>query len=660
MRALAEDSGELSRIVEQAREAGLPEHIVTGGVDRLVRRRVERVPLRARPLLQIAALLGRQPDLDILAATDPQSEVEDWLDTCAELNLFEFFDGVWRFSHEKLRETLLADMTAGEKRALHRRIAVAYEQVYPNHGEQAGSLAYHWGQAGEIGKEMQFTAQAGTLALRGGAFSEALKFLSRARELVAKLNTVPPQGDGKVGPLALRQAILERQLADVFYGLGNISQSREHLQNALSLLKVPIPPKGIYTRIGREIFKQIWHRAAPKRTFGRAPIGSEYSAPLLEAIRAHERLALITWIQGDLPTGLLTVIRGVNLAEHLGTPAEMARNYADFAVGLGTLRLSNLAEQYIVQALNISKGLGDLATRLWVCVSVATYYVGLGQWEESREKYVESLEIADRIKDRIRLQDSARFLAWQTRYQGEFGRAAQMQRDLYAMAERGQDPLYQAYALIGRGDVELPLGKYDSAAEALAKAAHLTETQRMNIPNSVIWNYGLLASAYWRLHDQNQAIEAAYATINAIKNTRLASFFAGGGFVGAAEVLLSLWESGNQSHTQAAQQTCKSLYSFAWRYPAFQPAALRLNGLAAWLGGNQRRASVLWQRSLEAARSLGMPHEAGLIQYEIGRHAPHGEARTTALREARDIFGQLGAMGDLVRVRGLLTRSQVD
>jgi hypothetical protein len=66
VRALAEEAGQLDQIDHMS----LPSTVSTGGMQMVLRRRLNRVPEQARALLQVAAISGRELDLNILRAVE--------------------------------------------------------------------------------------------------------------------------------------------------------------------------------------------------------------------------------------------------------------------------------------------------------------------------------------------------------------------------------------------------------------------------------------------------------------------------------------------------------------------------------------------------------------------------------------------------------------
>jgi tetratricopeptide (TPR) repeat protein len=179
VRALAEESGGLANIGEVT----LPAQIFTGGVQRLVERRLQHVAAGDFPLLQLAAVLGRQIDLPVLQTVIASSS-DSWLLRCANVAVLEVQGGQWRFAHDKLREGVLRQLSSEQRIALNRQAAEGIIAAYANDlAPQAGRLAGHYQQVGDAEREADYAQQAGDYATKIYAYSEALRFYSRALEL---------------------------------------------------------------------------------------------------------------------------------------------------------------------------------------------------------------------------------------------------------------------------------------------------------------------------------------------------------------------------------------------------------------------------------------------------------------------------------------------
>jgi tetratricopeptide (TPR) repeat protein len=198
VRALAEDAGQLDRIGTTT----LPSAVFSGGIQRIVARRLELVPRNAQALLRKAAVMGRQLDLNVLKALlkggaggkddlplqhHPQMDLAEWLAICSDAAVIEVYEERWRFTHDKLREGVLALADKLELPQLHREVALAIERIYSDAPEQTVTLAYHWEMAGDVQKILHYTTAAGERALRNGANRTAKAFIYRA---LTALNTL--------------------------------------------------------------------------------------------------------------------------------------------------------------------------------------------------------------------------------------------------------------------------------------------------------------------------------------------------------------------------------------------------------------------------------------------------------------------------------------
>jgi tetratricopeptide (TPR) repeat protein len=194
MRVLADESGQLDAIGQQP----LPTHITAGGVQQVVQRRLARVPEVARPLLNCAAVAGRQLNEAVLQALVAQGAVAapldlaGWLILCADTAVLELHDAQWRFSHDKLREGVLAALSPMDRARLHRQVAEAIESTYPQRPEWAQTLVKHWQEAGDAEREMVYAPTAVHQMLRLFNYAELLSL--GWRTLAWMLNLLSPMG----------------------------------------------------------------------------------------------------------------------------------------------------------------------------------------------------------------------------------------------------------------------------------------------------------------------------------------------------------------------------------------------------------------------------------------------------------------------------------
>jgi class 3 adenylate cyclase/tetratricopeptide (TPR) repeat protein len=126
---------------------GEPTVDVPDSVHDVVRRRVGRMSVEAKEALILAAVLGRDFDVHLVAAlTGGDEGLLDALDEAARARLIEETGANrYRFSHALVRATLLGQLSETRKQRLHRRAGDVIENWRP---DDVAALAHHFTEAG--------------------------------------------------------------------------------------------------------------------------------------------------------------------------------------------------------------------------------------------------------------------------------------------------------------------------------------------------------------------------------------------------------------------------------------------------------------------------------------------------------------------------------
>ncbi|HEX6385827.1 MAG TPA: AAA family ATPase [Anaerolineae bacterium] len=647
VRALAEEAGQLEKIGLST----LPASVFTGGLQRLVERRLNQVPATAQPPLRFAAIAGRAIDLALIRAAFPAIDAESWLTACANAAVVAVQDGRWQFAHDKLREGLLANLPDEECRALHRQVAAAIEAVYPGSPDQMAALTYHWATAGDRGKEGHYAALAGEQALRSGANREAVRFLERALGLL----TTTDQDEER---LQLQQAQLRRQLGQAYLGLGRLAESRAYLQETVASLGWPVPaqPGLLAATLLRQVLTQVWHRYRPG--WGARRVSPERVAVLLEATRAYQQLAEIYYFANETMQTLNAGLHALNLSESAGPSPELARAYANMCVIAGLMSQDKMAQAYGRRALATARQVDDLPALAWVLLLSGTHDASNGRWFHIRQKAEQAIALCRRTGDQRILGLSLGLLALVPYHQGHFAQSAQLYADWLAAATEIDNVQHQGFGLFGQSENALRLGTLDKAAALAQEGLTLLDEQTEDtVENRTakLRGYGLLAAARLRQGEQQAAQQAADAALGLMVQlalpTRVTSLE---GFAGAVEVYLTLWEINGRTTmlVRASRQACAGLRRYARVFAIGQPRTWLWRGVYEWLNGRPARARRAWQKSLAAAERLDMPLEKTLVHYQISRHTT-GAEREAHLNQAAALFTRLEAAHELAQVEKL-------
>jgi hypothetical protein len=205
-------------------ELGLPQSLreVIGG-------RVERLGGDSGAVLGVAAVIGREFELELLSRVSGRSEDEllDILERAIRASLLTESDqvlGQFGFAHALVNHTLYEGLSATRRARLHRLTAEALEDLSGGQpDERLGELAHHWLRAAapaEEGRVLEYCRRAGERALAGLAPGEALRWFEQGLELLERQasSAVEPRcefligiGDAQrqVGDPGFRETLLE-------------------------------------------------------------------------------------------------------------------------------------------------------------------------------------------------------------------------------------------------------------------------------------------------------------------------------------------------------------------------------------------------------------------------------------------------------------------
>ncbi len=153
--------------------------------------RLDRLGPAAKNVAQVGAAIGRDFSHELLAAAVPiaEPELREALAASSKPSLV-FQRGVpptaeYLFKHALVQDTAYSTLLRGPRQALHRRIAEALEQRFPDLVETRPEiLAHHYGEAAIADKAVTYWHRAGKLSVAKSAVHEAIAQLRRALGLL--------------------------------------------------------------------------------------------------------------------------------------------------------------------------------------------------------------------------------------------------------------------------------------------------------------------------------------------------------------------------------------------------------------------------------------------------------------------------------------------
>jgi DNA-binding CsgD family transcriptional regulator len=187
-------------------EHGAPMRVrLPESVREVIGRRLNRLSDACTATLGIAAVLGREFELALLARVSETSadELLTRLDAALSARLLDEGAqlGHFRFSHALIQETLYDELSVAQRGRLHRRVAEELETLGTD--ERLDALAYHCGRAAALGladKAVEYSVRAAERATAQYAWEGAVAHYERALEALELLS---PRDERRRGELLL-------------------------------------------------------------------------------------------------------------------------------------------------------------------------------------------------------------------------------------------------------------------------------------------------------------------------------------------------------------------------------------------------------------------------------------------------------------------------
>ena len=188
---------ELARLLDAERDEADPLTAVAPGggvpssVRDVVRRRIARLPEATVPVLEVAAVIGRDVDVDLLstAAGNGLDGVLDAIEPAVVHRLMAPLPDrptTFRFSHALVREVVADDVSALRRARIHLAVADALDERSGGLDDAAEILAEHLWAAAPLGVGQRAAGaleHAAEVAVRRYAFESAEGLLARAAQL---------------------------------------------------------------------------------------------------------------------------------------------------------------------------------------------------------------------------------------------------------------------------------------------------------------------------------------------------------------------------------------------------------------------------------------------------------------------------------------------
>ena len=428
-------------------EVTLDVRALPDSVREVIGARVLRLGKEAGRILSVAAVIGRDFDLNLLAAATntEQDDVLDVLDAAGTVSLVrELTDapGHFSFAHALIQRTLYEDLGPTRGARAHRHVAEALEELCGGTpGTRVGELARHWFSATQpidLTKAIGYSQLAGDAALLALAPGDALRYYSQALDLCSQASDVDPL---LAIDLGIGLGTAQRQTGDPAY-----RDTLLHAANQAAVL-------GDTDRLVQAVLAN--NRGFLSNLFG---IDTEKVNALELAQRQlpvdhRDRALALALLCQELTIGSSLERRqaladeAIAIAETSGDDATMVRVLNAVMHPLGVPHLIEQSLRWSDEALVRSQRLGDPVLLFWTLAYRVYYTTNAGNLDE-RDRCLDMVEtLADQLNQPILDWSSGFLAAAKAQIAGDNDLADQLARLAYEIGtESGQADALLVYS----------------------------------------------------------------------------------------------------------------------------------------------------------------------------------------------------------------------
>jgi class 3 adenylate cyclase/tetratricopeptide (TPR) repeat protein len=407
--------------------------------------RVGRLGQDAERVLSVAAVIGRDFDLDVLARATSTSEDDllDILEAASAVTLVrEIADtpGHYNFAHALIQHTLYEDLGLTRRARAHRQVAEALEELCGDRpGSRIGELARHWFNATQpidLDKAISYSRQAGDAALLALAPGDALRYYAQALGLFAHAEAPDPI----LGlDLAIGLGIAQRQTGDPTF--------RDTLLDAAHrAVELGETDRLVAAALAND---RGWHSAVGTVDAEKVEV-LEMALEHLSADQRERALVLatlcseLTW-GSPLDRRQALADEALAIADASGDDATIVRVLNHIAYPLGVPQLLEQSLRRTSEAMDRAERIGDPALRFWAAL-----------WREFVAHCAADIDEADRcieIANSLAEQLNDSNVHWvnsftrtvRAQISGDIDQAEQLAEEAFRIGTEGNEPDTAAY-----------------------------------------------------------------------------------------------------------------------------------------------------------------------------------------------------------------------
>ncbi len=485
--------------------ASVDDIVIPDSLRGLLMARIDRLEEETRRTLQLAAVIGRSFHYRVLerisgaaGRLDEQIrllEQSDLIQEAARTPELEYM-----FRHEMTREAAYHSILRIERRRFHQRVGEAVEELFANRLEdEADRLAYHFEQAGDDARALDYYTMAGNRAARLYANTEAAAHYTRALVLARQLD-VP--GDhlahlyGRRGRMYELNGRYDEALAN-YRELEALGVERDDPAMVLAAL-IPqatvhvVPTMRFDANEGRALSERalalareledhgaeseaLWNMMLLDYFTGNINRSLEYGEQALSIARQHQLQRQEAYALHDLARAYMAAgrteeaweaeMKAYNAWRELGNIPMLADSLGSLADGAFLVGDLDAALKYAEEGVRLSRSISNYWGESYNLGTLGTLHVERGNVSEGMQMIRDSMLLAEQANFLAVDASASAILSFFYSQFGDMASAFRIARPL--LNEKGQSTLFPQLGELVHGLLYAAAGDFDRAAEYL-------------------------------------------------------------------------------------------------------------------------------------------------------------------------------------------------
>jgi tetratricopeptide (TPR) repeat protein len=471
-------------------------------VKNVLKTRFSRLDEQSQNVLTMASFVGNDFSLEALSALTgiEENRLLELMDRILKTGLIKEREvrgeGVCSFADILVRDVVYEEVSLLRRKKLHGVVGCALEKVYAGKiDEHFGELAYHFLEAGEKEKALDYFLKAGEKVRSVYANREAFSYFQSALKLLEE----------KDAALQERGRVLET-LGDIESIVGELDACMKCWNDAL-LLWTQLNEKAKIARLHRKMANVFWNKIGKTEE---AKYHHDKALKILEAEPESVELATLyddicrrLWRTGDLATARSWGEKALELGKKLNAHEVVASTYIDLGmISAGAGEGWKMSVEYCERALRIALDNCYIESALRAYIDLAEVLPAEEHQRilELREK---GFELAKKVGDISSQSWMGTNLAYTYTNMGNMGKAMLMAEESVVLDRKSGEMAHLPMSLGLLGLIHQILGELDKCEQYYREALSLS--QKSNEVQSILNSYYYLG---WFHFDKREYVKA--------------------------------------------------------------------------------------------------------------------------------------------------------